>query len=360
MPGAARAGTLKFPIFDLNMEFTAQQLAAVTGGVVDGDPQAAVSDFAKIEEGRPGALSFLANPKYTPHVYDTDSTIVIVSRDFVPERPVKATLLRVDDPYATMARLMAMAQQAAAQAAPSGVEQPCHVAPGVEVPADAYVGAFAYVGPGCKIGPGVKIYPQCYLGAGVEVGQGTQLCPGVKIYHGCKIGRRCIIHAGAVIGGDGFGFAPLADGNYEKIPQLGNVVIGDDVEIGANTTVDRAMMGSTVIADGVKLDNLIQVAHNCRVGAHTVIAAQAGLAGSGKIGAHCMVGGQVGVVGHIEIADGTQIGAQSGVAHATRPGERIMGSPAIDAAQWTRNQVYIKNIQQLAERISALEKNTDK
>lgn len=338
------------------MEFTAQQLATLTGGVVDGNPGATVCDFAKIEEGRPGALSFLANPKYTHYIYDTASTIVIVSRDFVPERPVNATLLRVDDPYATVAHLMSLAQQMTAQAAPVGVEEPSHVAPGVTVGADCYVGAYAYVAQGCKIGKNVKIYPQVFLGRNVTVGDNTTLYPGVKVYHGCHIGRNCIIHAGAVIGADGFGFAPLPDGGYDKIPQMGNVEICDDVEIGANTTVDRAMMGSTRIGRGVKLDNLIQIGHNCQVGQNTVMAAQAGIAGSGKIGAHCMVGGQVGIVGHLEIADGTQIGAQSGVARATHPGERIMGTPAIDANVWSRNQVYIKNIQQLADRISSLEK----
>lgn len=327
----------------------------MTGGEVEGNGDVAVSTFAKIEEGHPGALSFLANPKYTHYIYDTRSSVVLVRRDFVAEHPVQATLIRVDDPYATIARLLEMVQQMTADTK-TGIEQPAFVAPGVEIPADAYVGAFAYIGAGASIGAGARIYPQVYVGDGCTVGAGTILYPGVKVYKGCKIGARCIIHSGAVIGADGFGFAPQPDGSYEKIPQTGNVEIADDVEIGANTTVDRAMMGSTRIAKGVKLDNLIQIAHNCVVGENTVMAAQAGVAGSAKIGARCMVGGQVGIVGHIEIGDGTQIGAQSGVSGATKPGERIMGSPAVPMGDYARGLVYAKRLPDMAASLKAIEK----
>lgn len=343
-------------ILKSGMELSANQLAALVHGTVEGDGDVKVSTFAKIEEGHPGALSFLANPKYTHFIYDTRSSVVLVRRDFVAEHPVSATLVRVDDPYATVAELLTMVEQMN-KTEKCGVEQPSFIAPGVEIAPDVYVGAFAYIAPGCKIGRGCKIYPQVYIGDGCTVGDGTILYPGVKIYKECVVGRRCIIHSGAVIGSDGFGFAPK-DGKYEKIPQTGNVVIADDVEIGANTTVDRAVMGSTTIAEGVKLDNLIQVAHNCSIGANTVMAAQSGLAGSGKVGANCMIGGQVGIVGHLAVADGTQIGAQSGVNKATKPGSRIMGSPAVDAIDYARNLVNLKRLGSLFDRVDALEKQS--
>lgn len=336
------------------MELTASQLAAIVNGTVEGDENVKVSTFARIEEGHSGALSFLANPKYTHHIYSTDSSVVLVKKDFTPEQPVKATLIRVDDPYATVAHLLEMVTQMS-KVEKAGIETPSFISEGVDVPEDAYVGAFAYIGKGVKLAPGVKIYPQVYIGDGCEVGEGTVLYAGVKIYAGCKVGKRCIIHSGAVIGADGFGFAPV-DGGYEKIPQTGNVEIEDDVEIGANTTIDRAMMGATRIGRGVKLDNLIQIAHNCSVGEHTVMAAQAGVAGSAKIGAHCMVGGQVGFVGHILIADGTQIGAQSGVSKPTKPGDRVMGSPAVDMGEYARGLVYAKKLGSLYERVKELEK----
>lgn len=340
------------------MELTANQLAALVHGDVEGDGDVKVGTFAKIEEGHAGALSFLANPKYTHFIYSTDSSVVLVRRDFVAEQPVKATLIRVDDPYATIAKLLEMVQEMT-RVVKTGVEQPCFIAEGVDVPADAYVGAFAYVGAGAQIGRGAKIYPQAYVGAGCKVGEDTILYPGVKVYDGCVIGARCIVHSGAVIGADGFGFAPV-DGHYEKIPQTGNVVVEDDVEIGANTTIDRAMMGSTRIGQGVKLDNLIQIAHNCQVGDNTVMAAQAGVAGSAKIGKQCMVGGQVGIVGHIALADGTQIGAQSGVNRATKPGERIMGAPAVEMGEYARSLVYIKRLGRLFEQVKSLEKEIKK
>ncbi|MDE5726152.1 MAG: UDP-3-O-(3-hydroxymyristoyl)glucosamine N-acyltransferase [Duncaniella sp.] len=340
------------------MELTASQLAAIVGGEVEGNGDVAVGTFARIEEGHPGALSFLANPKYTHFIYTTGSSVVLVKRDFVPEQPVTATLIRVDDPYATIAKLLEMVSQMT-KVIKTGIEQPSFIAPGVEIPADAYVGAFAYIGEGAVIGAGAKIYPQTYVGANCRVGEGTILYPGVKVYDGCEIGARCIIHSGAVVGSDGFGFAPVGE-KYEKIPQTGNVVIADDVEIGANTTIDRAMMGSTHIGQGVKLDNLIQVAHNCAIGDNTVMAAQVGVAGSAKIGKHCMVGGQVGFVGHISIADDTVIGAQSGVTRETKPGDRIIGSPAVDMGEFARSLVYVKRIPRIMEQIRDIEKRIKK
>ena len=265
------------------MELTASQLAALVNGTVDGDENVKVSTFARIEEGHPGALSFLANPKYTHHIYTTEASIVLVRRDFEATMPIKATLIRVDDPYAVLSKLLEFASQAM-NPQPTGIEQPSHIAEGVAVPEDCYVGAFAYIGKGVTLGKGVKIYPQAYVGDNVTIGEGSIIYPGVKIYHGCQIGARCILHSGVVIGADGFGFAPLPDGSYHKIPQIGIVKIEDDVEIGANTTVDRATMGSTVVGRGTKLDNLIQAAHNTEIGCNTVIAAQAGIAGSTKIG----------------------------------------------------------------------------
>ena len=336
------------------MEFSANQIAALVGGSVEGDGSVTVSTFAKIEEGHPGAISFLANPKYTHFIYETKSSIVLVSRTFEPERPLSTTLIRVDDPYATVAQLLDMVSKMTLQH-PGGIEQPSFIAEGVEYDAETYVGAFSYVAKGVRLGKGVKIYPQCYVGAGSEIGDGTVLYPGVKIYYGSKIGKNCILHSGVVVGADGFGFAPK-DGAYAKIPQLGHVEIGDDVEIGANTCVDRATMGCTRIANGVKLDNLIQVAHNCEIGQHTVMASQAGIAGSTKVGAHCMVGGQVGFAGHIHIGDGVQIGAQSGVPHDVAPGERIMGYPAVPAGDFFRQAVNVKNLGNLVNKVRQLEK----
>ncbi len=338
------------------MQFTAEQIAALVGGTVEGDGNATVSTFAKIEEGRPGALSFLANPKYDHYIYQTGSSVVLVKRDFSVEHPVKATLIRVDDPYATIAQLLDIAAEAL-EPKYQGVEQPCYVSEGVEIPEDAYVGAFAYIGRGVKLGRGVKIFPQVYLGDNVEIGDGAILKPGVKVYHNCRIGERCVLHSGCVIGADGFGFAPTDDG-YKKIPQLGNVVVEDDVELGANTTVDRAMMGSTIIGRGTKLDNLVQIAHNCRIGEHTVMAAQVGIAGSTKVGDRCMFGGQVGIAGHITVGDRVQIGAQSGVASSIPSDSRMMGAPAVDMKKYARNVVYQKNLGELFDRVKNLENIT--
>lgn len=336
------------------MEFTAAQLAALVNGVVEGDGNVTVSTLAKIEEGQPGALSFLANPKYTQYIYTTRSSVVLVTRDFVAERPVSATLIKVDDPYATIAQLLTMVSRMV-NPPKRGIEQPCYVAEGVSLPDDCYVGAFAYIGAGATVGSGAQIYPGVYVGDGVTIGRDVTLYPGVKVYHGCRIGDRCVIHAGAVIGADGFGFAPV-DGHYSKIPQIGNVVIGDDVEIGANTTVDRATMGSTVIENGVKLDNLIQIAHNVRVGADTVMAAQVGVAGSTTVGSHCMFGGQVGLAGHLRIGDGVDIAAQSGVHRNAPDGARIFGTPAEPFREYVRKVSLLKRLPDLIRRVDDLEK----
>lgn len=337
------------------MEFTANQIASLVNGTVEGDGEVKINTFAKIEEGHPGAISFLANIKYLPYIYETKSSAVLVNNDFVPEKPLDTTLIRVADPYATIAHLLTLVQQMTTPK-PTGVEQGCHVAEGVNLPDDVYVGAFAYIAKGAKIGKGARIYPQAYIGDGVSIGEDTIIYPGVKIYHGCKIGNRCTIHAGAVIGADGFGFAPLPDGSYEKIPQIGNVVIDDDVEIGANTTIDRAMMGSTRLAKGVKLDNLIQIGHNSSVGSWTVMASQAGVAGSTKIGERCMIGGQVGIAGHIEVGNGVQIAAQSGLHKSAADGERLFGSPAGDMREYVRQAASVKNLPKLAARVKELEK----
>lgn len=337
------------------MEFSAQQIADILGGAVEGNPDIKLSTFDKIETAGPVALTFLANPRYSNFLYTTNAGAVLVSRDFAPAQEVKTTLIRVDDPYASLAQLMAIADQML-NPQPSGIEQPSFVAEGVTIPTDCYIGAFAYVGAGAKLGEGIRLYPQTYIGRGVTVGEGTIIYPGAKIYHGCKIGRNCIIHAGVVIGGDGFGFAPTPDGSYNKIPQLGIVEIADNVEIGANTTVDRATMGRTYVGHGTKLDNLIQVAHNVEIGSDTVMASQVGIAGSTKVGSNCMVGGQVGIAGHITIGNRVNIGAQSGLHSNTADNQTIMGSPAINARQWMRNTGYINRIAELFQRVNQIEK----
>lgn len=326
------------------MEISAKELAALCGGAVEGDPEAKVSDFAKIEEAGEGDLSFIANPKYAHFASTTGATVLLVSKDF--DGPVNShtTLVRVQDPYSSLAMLMNMVAQA--QPKPKGVENPVWVGDGTDIPEDIYLGAFAYIGKNVKIGKGVLIYPQVYIGDGCEIGSDTMLCPGVKVYAGCKIGSRCILHSGVVIGSDGFGFAPIA-GHYEKIPQMGRVVIEDDVEIGANTTVDRATFGSTVIGRGTKLDNLIQIAHNVRVGEDNVFAAQAGVAGSTKIGNRNKVGGQCGFAGHIAIGDDNEFGAQSGIHADVGNRQRMMGYPAVDVRQFARNAVYMKRIAEI-------------
>ena len=337
------------------MEFTARMIADMTGGSVEGNENITVNTFAKIEEGVPGALSFLANPKYINYIYTTRADIVLVKNDFKPEAPVSATLIRVADPYAAMANLMS-AVASILQPQPSGIEQPSFVAEGVNIPDNCYIGAFAYIGAGCTLGPDVKIYPQVFLGRNVSVGEGTIIYAGAKIYDNVIIGKNCIIHAGAVIGADGFGFAPLPDGSYNKIPQLGSVQIADNVEIGANTTIDRATMGYTRIGKGTKLDNLIQIAHNVEIGADTVMAAQCGIAGSTKVGNNCVFAGQVGSAGHIHIGDKVTVGAQSGIPKDVSDGSRIMGYPAVPAGIFARQAAVMKKLPEIMERLDKLEK----
>lgn len=332
------------------MEISAKQLAALCGGTIEGSESVTVSDFAKIEEAGEGDLSFIANPKYSHYASTTGASILLVSKEFEVPEGTRATLVRVADPYSTLARLMRMVDQAKPR--PNGVETPVAVGEGTEVPEDAYVGAFAYIGRNVTLGKGVMIYPQVYVGDGCSIGENTILYPGVKIYAGCKVGNRCILHAGAVVGSDGFGFAPV-DGHYEKIPQMGGVEIEDDVEIGANTTIDRATFGNTVVGKGTKLDNLIQIAHNVRVGHDNVFAAQVGVAGSTRIGDRNRVGGQVGFAGHIEIGDDNEFGAQSGLHANVGNGRRMMGYPAVDVMQFARNTV---NIKRLAEFLASQKK----
>lgn len=338
------------------MEFSANLIASMVQGTVEGDGNVIINSFAKIEEGHPGAISFLANPKYEHYIYHTKSSAVLVSNDFKPEAEIKTTLIRVADPYGTIAKLLEMVDKATHHL-PTGIEQPSFIADDVNVPEDAYIGAFAYIAKNVKIAQGVKIFPNTYVGENVEIGENTILYPGVKVYHGCKIGNNCIIHAGAVIGADGFGFAPDKDGVYNKIPQLGNVVISDNVEVGANTCIDRAVMGSTMICKGVKLDNLIQIAHNVTVGENTVMASQVGIAGSTHVGSNCMFGGQVGIAGHISIGDNVKLGAQSGIPNSVKDGVSLLGTPGIPALDFARQVALLKRLRQLFDRVDDIEKD---
>lgn len=337
------------------MEFTVNQIAQLAGGTVEGDGEALISEFAKIEEGVPGALSFLANPKYTHHIYTTRSTAVLVRRDFEPEAPVAAALIRVDDPYATVAHLLTIAQSMLSSRR-TGIEQPSFIDPTATIGEGVYIGAFAYVGPGAVIGDNAQIFPQSYVGDKAEIGHDTILYSGSKVYPGCRIGARCILHSGSVIGADGFGFAPDGKGGYEKIPQIGIVEIADDVEIGANTTIDRATMGATRIQSGTKLDNLIQIGHNVEVGSNTVMAAQSGVAGSTKVGAGCMVGGQAGLAGHIHVGDGAQLAAQTGVHADVAPGSRLIGSPAEELRAYGRQVAAMKHLPEMIRSLRRIEK----
>lgn len=329
------------------MEITPQLIASLIDGKVEGDGNVRLTGFAKIEEAAPGYVTFIANPKYSHYIYETEASAVLVSDDFVVERPVSPVLIRVKDPYVALADLMNAMESTRPR--PQGIEQPCFIAEGVVVPDDAYIGAFAYIGKGVHLGKGVKVYPQSYIGENVTIGDGSVIRAGVRIYQDCVIGKECIIHSGAVIGADGFGFAPRPDGTYEKIPQIGNVVIDDDVEIGANTTVDRATFGSTRIGKGTKLDNLIQVAHNVEIGTGNVFAAQVGVAGSTKIGDFNQVGGQVGFAGHIHVGNMNQFGAQSGIPNNVGDGNRLIGYPAVGLRQFAKTQVYLKRLGELFE-----------
>lgn len=336
------------------MKFTVNEIAALLGASVIGDGSLEINDLAKIEEGKPGTITFLANPKYLPFIYTTQASAVIVHSDFVPEHPVSSTLLKVADPYSAFTTLLETAR--AILNDKKGIEQPSFISPTATVGNNCYIGAFAYIGHHAKIGNRVKIYPNAYIGDGVEVGDDSTIHPNVTVTQGCKIGKDCIIHAGSVIGSDGFGFAPQADGTLKKIPQTGIVRLEDNVEVGACTTVDRATLGETVIRKGAKLDNLVQIAHNVEVGENTVVAAQSGVSGSTKLGKNVMLGGQVGVVGHIHLADGTKVGAQSGVSKSVTEKDRALrGSPAQDLKKQLRSEALFRNLEEMARKISELE-----
>ena len=335
------------------MQFTAEQIAAFLGGEIIGDATVSVSNLAKIEEGTPGTLTFLSNPLYTQYIYTTQASIALVRRDFEPEKPVTPTLIKVDDPYTCLTRLLELVEQARGEK--SGIEEPSHIALSAQVADDVFVGAFTYIGERAVVGSGCKIYPQVYIGDDVVIGNNVILYPGVKVYHGCRIGDNCIVHAGAVIGSDGFGFAPQPDGSYKKIPQIGIVILEDDVELGANTTIDRATMGATIIRRGVKLDNLVQIAHNVEVGTNTVMAAQVGVAGSTKIGEQCMFGGQVGIAGHRHVGNRVIVGAQSGIPNDVKDNMEIMGYPAVPKVEFARQTVHIKRLAQLNQTVKELQ-----
>ncbi|GAB3413774.1 UDP-3-O-(3-hydroxymyristoyl)glucosamine N-acyltransferase [Niabella aquatica] len=336
------------------MLFSASQIALLINGTVEGDPNAAVGSFGKIEEAGEGQLSFLANPKYEEYLYTTRATIIIANESLELRQAVSPTLIRVKDAYSAFATLLGKYQEFKQQQL-KGVQQPVYISATASYADDVFIGAFAYLGEHSKIGKGSKIYPGVFLGDNVVVGENTTLHPGVKILHSCNVGNNVTIHAGTVIGSDGFGFAPQADGSFSKVPQIGNVVIEDDVEIGANSTIDRATIGSTIIKKGAKLDNLIQIAHNVEIGYSTVVAAQAGISGSTKVGKGVMIGGQAGIVGHLHIGDGAKINAQSGVSKDLEPGKAVTGSPAHDYTSALRSQALNRKLPELEKRIKELE-----
>ena len=339
------------------MEFTAKQIAEFIQGRVEGDENATVNTFAKIEEGVAGAISFLSNPKYTHYIYETKSSVVLINEDVVLDKPVSATLIRVKNAYECVAKLLQLYESMKPKK--TGIDEKASISPKATIGQDVYIGPFAVIGNGAVIGDGTQVYPHTVIGDGVTVGEKCLLYPNVTIYQGCKLGNNVTIHAGSVIGADGFGFAPNTDG-YDKIPQIGIVIIEDNVEIGANTCIDRSTMGQTVIHKGVKLDNLIQVAHNCEIGENSVMSAQAGMAGSTKIGAWCMVGGQAGFAGHIQVADKTFVGAQCGVIKNTKGnGETLIGSPAMDPKMFFKAKAVYPKLPEMYRQIAALQKEID-
>lgn len=335
------------------MEFSAKQIASFIQGEIVGDENATVHTFAKIEEGVPGALSFLSNPKYTPYIYETQSSIVLVNKDFVPEHEVKATLIKVDNAYDSLAKLLKLYEQSKPKL--KGIDSLAYIAPTAKIGKDVYIAPFAYVGEHAEVGDNTMIYPHTTVGEGARIGSDCILYANVTVYHDCRVGNRCILHAGCVIGADGFGFAPTPQG-YEKIPQIGITVLEDDVEIGANTCVDRATMGATIVHSGVKLDNLIQVAHNDEIGSHTVMAAQVGIAGSTKVGEWCMFGGQVGIAGHIHIGNKVNLGAQSGVPSSLKEGSQLIGTPPMEMKPYFKSQSVFRKLPDMYMELHALRK----
>ena len=340
------------------MEFTAATIAGFLKGEIEGNPDIKINTVAKIEEGSEGALSFLSNPKYEHYIYSTGSSIVLVNKNFVPSEKIKATLIRVENAYEAFASLLRLIDQSRPRK--KGIHTTAIIEATAKIGSDVYIGPYAYIGENCIIGDGCSVYPHVFIGDNTKLGKNCTINPGVKIYHDCLVGEGCIIHAGTVIGSDGFGFAPQSESEFMKIPQLGNVILEDHVEIGANVAIDRATMGSTIIRKGVKLDNLIQIGHNVEVGENTVMAGQTGIAGSTKIGKNCMFGGQVGVAGHIKIANGTKIGAQAGILGEIKEENTIiLGSPAIDYKQFLKSSVIFKKLPEMKIKIDVLEKEIE-
>ena len=338
------------------MEFSAQQIAGFLNGTIEGDPNVKVSNFSKIEEGKPGTLTFLANLKYAHHIYNTEASIVLVNNDFKPEQPIRATLVKVENAYAALAMLLNLVEQSKSKK--KGVDSTAFIAASATVSDDCYVGNFAYIGEGVKMGKNCMVYPHAYIGDHVTVGDNCVFYPHATVYENCTIGNNCILHAGSVVGADGFGFAPEGE-TYKKIPQLGNVIIEDDVEIGANTTIDRAVMDSTIIRRGVKLDNLVQIAHNVEVGENTVMAAQVGIAGSVKVGKHCMFGGQVGLAGHIHVADHVVFGAQAGVISDVKKATTLLGAPAINAKNFMRSSAIFNRLPDIYRSLGQMQREIE-
>jgi UDP-3-O-[3-hydroxymyristoyl] glucosamine N-acyltransferase len=336
------------------MEFKALEIANLLNGTVEGDENVSVNKLSKIEEGEPGALSFLANPKYNSFLYTTSASLVIVNKDLELEKKISATLIRVDDAYMAIAKLLDLYNSMKPEK--KGISPLASIAKSAKLGKEVYIGDFAYIGENTEIADEAKIYPQTYVGDDVKIGSKTTLYPGVRIYHECVIGKDCTLHSGVVIGSDGFGFAPQNDNNYQKIAQIGNVLIEDNVEIGSNTTIDRATMGSTIIRKGAKLDNLIMIAHNVEIGENTVVIAQTGISGSTKIGKNCIIAGQVGITGHLKIGDNVKIAAQSGVSTNVKDDAIIFGSPAFDAGKYRKAYVHFRNFQKIVDRIDDLEK----
>lgn len=340
------------------MEFTAQVISDFLKGSIEGDPTAKVTTVAAIEEAGEGTLAFLANPKYEKYLYQTNASIVLLNKDFTLKQEVKPTIIRVDDAYQAFAALLQMYEQSKPQK--QGIDERVSVGASASIGENVYLGAFTAIGENAKIGNNVKIYPNCSIGDNVTIGDGAVIHAGVNVYHDCSIGARCIIHSGVVVGSDGFGFAPQDTSDYQKIPQVGNVIIEDDVEIGANTTIDRATMGSTIIRKGVKIDNLVQVAHNVEIGENTVVVAQVGIAGSTKIGKNCMFAGQVGIVGHITIGDNVKIAAQSGVSGNVKDNEILLGSPGMNVRDARKSIAVYRQLPKLRNQVIELEKEIDK
>ena len=337
------------------MVFPASQIALLINGTIEGNAEITINSFGKIEEAKEGQLSFLANPKYEEYLYTTGASAIIINEDYELKQPVSATLIRVKDAYSAFATLLSKYQELKQQQL-KGVQQPSYIAASAAYGENVFIGAFAYLSDNVKVGNHTKIYPGVFMGENVQIGDHTTLHAGVKIMHGCTIGSNVVIHAGTVIGSDGFGFAPQPDGSFIKVPQIGNVVVEDNVEIGANTTIDRATIGSTIIKKGAKLDNLIQIAHNVEIGNSSVVAAQAGISGSTKIGKGVMIGGQAGIVGHLHIGDGAKINAQSGVSKNIEAGKAVTGSPAYDYTAALKSQALSRKLPALEKRIQELEK----